>query len=379
LNKTYDAVVIGAGAFGAWTAYHLRNSGRSVALLDQYGAANSRASSGDESRILRMGYGSDEIYTRWALRSRKLWLELFDAVQQPELFQPTGALWTPAPSDRRADETRVAFTNSGVVFQDLGSAEIGARYPQFRFASERIGIFEPEAGVLLARKAVAQVVRAAVGKGVDYFREAASAPEQGRVNISSGGAIDAGLVVYACGPWLPKIFPQLLEGRIRPTRQESFYFGTPRGDGNFAPPRMPAWIDFSDERCPYVVPEVEGRGLKLAFDRHGPEFDPDSGDRLATGVDAARAFLAERFPALAEAPLVESRVCQYENTSTGDFLLDRHPDFDNVWLAGGGSGHGFKHGPVVGEYIRQRIDSEIAHNPKFSLAAKTLERNRSVY
>jgi len=379
LNKTYDAVVIGAGVFGAWTAYHLRNSGRSVALLDQYGPANSRASSGDESRILRMGYGADEIYTRWALRSRHLWLELFQAVEHPELFQPTGALWTPAPSDRRADETRAAFEKSGVLFQALKSAEIEARFPQFKFASERIGIFEPEAGVLMARKAVVQVVRAAIRRGVEYFRDAASAPEQGRVKISSGGALDAGLVVYACGPWLPKIFPQLLEGRIRPTRQESFYFGTPRGDDSFAPPRMPAWIDFADERCPYVVPEVEGRGLKLAFDRHGLEFDPDRGDRVATGVAAARAFLAERFPALAQAPLVESRVCQYENTSNGDFLLDQHPEFDNVWLAGGGSGHGFKHGPAVGEYIRQRIDGEIANNPKFSLATKTLERNRSVY
>ncbi len=379
MGKTYDAVVIGAGVFGAWTAFHLRKSGRSVALLDQYGPANSRASSGDESRILRMGYGADEIYTRWALRSRALWMELFDAAGRPELLQPTGALWTPSPSDPRADQTRRAFEKSGVAYQDLNAAQIEARFPRFRFASGRIGIFEPEAGVLLARKAVVQVVRTAMENGVDYLRDAASAPEQGRVNISSGGALEAGLFVYACGPWLPKIFPKLLEGRIRATRQESFYFGTPAGDSSFAPPRMPAWIDFADERCPYVVPEVEGRGLKLAFDRHGPEFDPDTGDRLAAGVDAARAFLAERLPALADAPLVESRVCQYENTSNGDFLIDRHPEFDNVWLAGGGSGHGFKHGPAVGEYIRQRVDNAIAENPKFSLASKTLDRNRSVY
>ena len=379
LRDTYDAVVVGAGVFGAWTAYHLRKSGRSVALLDQYGPANSRASSGDESRILRMGYGAEEIYTRWALHSRELWIELFDAVNQPELFQQTGALWTPLPSDRRAVETRTTFKKCGVAFEDLDAAGLQARFPQFRFTSERVGIFEPKAGVLVARKAVTQVVAEAVRNGVEYFRQAASAPEGGGIKTSSGGGIQAGLFVYACGPWLPKIFPELLAGRIRATRQEVFYFGTPPGDRRFSPPQMPAWIDFGDERCPYVLPEVENRGFKLAFDRHGPEFDPDTGDRVTTGVDAARAFLGERFPALAEAPLLESRVCQYENTWNGDFLIDRHPDFDHVWLAGGGSGHGFKHGPAVGEYLTKLIDGKAASEPKFSLAGKTLARSRSVY
>jgi sarcosine oxidase len=379
LRDIYDAVVIGAGSFGAWTAYHLRKFGRTVALLDQYGPANSRASSGDESRILRMGYGPAEIYTRWAQRSRRLWIELFGQVEQPELFLQTGALWTPPPGDRRAAETRTTFEKYRVPFEDLDAARLEQRYPQFRFNSERIGIFEPEAGVLLARKAVTQVVAEAVRNGVEYFRETASAPEAGRISTSSGRAIAAGTFVYACGPWLPKIFPELLAGRIRPTRQEVFYFGTPPGDSRFAPPQMPVWIDFGDERCPYVLPEVENRGFKVAFDRHGPEFDPDTGDRLATGVDDTRAFLAERFPALAEAPLVESRVCQYENTSNGDFLIDRHPDFDHVWLAGGGSGHGFKHGPAVGEYVTKLIDGKVASEPLFSLAKKTVERSRSVY
>ncbi|MBZ5609799.1 MAG: FAD-dependent oxidoreductase [Acidobacteriia bacterium] len=379
MPESYDAVVIGAGVFGAWTAYHLRASGRSVALLDAYGPANSRASSGDETRVLRMGYGADEIYTRWAMRSRRLWMELFAAAAQPELFQQSGVLWAPTPGDRRAVETRAAFEKCGVAFQELTAAELRARYPQIRFASERFGVFEPEGGVLLARKGVQQVVRAAIRNGVDYFKAAASAPDGGRVTASSGQVLEAGLYVYACGPWLPKIFPQLLEGRIRPTRQEVFYFGTRAGDRTFAPEQMPVWLDFSDDRCPYALPDVESRGFKLAFDRHGPAFDPDSGDRLATGLTAARAFLAERFPALAEAPLVESRVCQYENTSNGDFLIDRHPEFDNVWLAGGGSGHGFKHGPAVGEYLSKLIDGLVPPEPRFSLATKLREAERTVF
>jgi glycine/D-amino acid oxidase-like deaminating enzyme len=178
---------------------------------------------------------------------------------------------------------------------------------------------------------------------------------------------------------LPKIFPHVLRDRIQPTRQEEFFFGLTAGDRLFAPPQMPAWLDFTDERGAYALPDLENRGFKLAFDRHGPEFDPDTGDRLASGVDGARSFLAERFPALAAAPLVESRVCQYENTSTGDFLIDRHPDFDNVWLVGGGSGHGFKHGPMVGEYVNALIEGSASVESRFSLATKNREPNRAVY
>jgi sarcosine oxidase len=379
LAQSYDAVVVGAGVFGAWTAYHLRRSGRSVALFDAYGAANSRSSSGGESRVLRMGYGSDEIYTRWAMRSRRLWTDFFERVRHPDLFQPTGVLWTTPPGNTRAADTLATFEKCGVAFQFLHSAGLQSKYPQIRFSSEQVGIFELEGGALLARRAVQAVVQAAIQEGVDYFAEAVLAPERGCVKTISGREIRAGVFVYACGPWLPKIFPGILGGRIRPTRQEVFFFGTPPGDSRFAPPAMPVWIDFSDERRAYTLPNLEGRGFKLAFDEYGPEFDPDTGDRVAHGLDAARSFLAERFPALASAPLLESRVCQYENTPTGDFLIDRHPGFNNVWLVGGGSGHGFKHGPAMGEYVTQLIDGVFPAEPRFSLAAMQSRAKRAVH
>jgi glycine/D-amino acid oxidase-like deaminating enzyme len=350
-----------------------------VALLDAYGAGNSRSSSGGESRVLRMGYGSDEIYTRWAMRSRRLWTGFFERVYHPELFQPTGVLWTTPPGDPRAAHTVAAFEKCGVASQSLNPTELESKYPQIRFSSDEVGIFEPEGGALLARRAVQAVVQAAIQEGVDYSTEAALAPEHGCVKTTSGKELRAAVFVYACGPWLPKIFPGNLGGRIRPTRQEVFFFGTPQGDRRFAPPAMPVWIDFSDERRAYTLPDLEGRGFKLAFDRYGPEFDPDTGDRVATGLDAARSFLAERFPALASAPLLESRVCQYENTPTGDFLIDRHPGLNDVWLVGGGSGHGFKHGPAVGEYVTQLIDGVSPVEPRFSLASMQSHAKRAVH
>jgi glycine/D-amino acid oxidase-like deaminating enzyme len=377
--ESYDAVVIGAGVFGAWTAHCLQRTGRSVALLDVYGAGNSRSSSGGESRILRMGYGREEIYTRWSLASLRLWIELFEQVNQPEFFQKTGVLWTPAADDASTAVTLRTLEKCGVVFQFLTNAELTARFPQVRYSSERVGIFEPESGVALARRAVCAVVEDAIRNGVDYFREAALAPDGAEVRTRSGRVLRASTFVYASGPWLPKIFPEILEGRIRSTRQEVFFFGTEPGDRRFTPPHMPAWLDFTDERGAYALPDIENRGFKLAFDRHGPAFDPDTSDRLADGLEAARAFLAERFPALAGAPLVESRVCQYENTSSGDFLIDRHPDFSNVWLVGGGSGHGFKHGPMVGEHVTALIDGSASVEARFSLATKSREAKRAVY
>jgi glycine/D-amino acid oxidase-like deaminating enzyme len=142
---------------------------------------------------------------------------------------------------------------------------------------------------------------------------------------------------------------------------------------------MPTWIDFADEF--YGIPDLENRGFKIALDRHGPPIDPDTAERNVTGATlaAVRRFLARRFPGLKNAPLIEARVCQYENTSNGDFLIDRHPGYDNVWLVGGGSGHGFKHGPALGEYVAERITQGVGVEGRFSLQTKAKLQKRTVY
>ena len=383
----YDVAVIGAGVFGAWTAHRLRQAGLQVVLADAYGAANSRSSSGGESRIIRMGYGADEIYTRSAMRSLVLWQQFCQQTGQP-LFHQAGVLWTAAEGDPYTANTRRTLAKCGAHFEVLSPAELKSRYPQMEFAPGAWGIFEPESGALMARRAVEAVVADAVRHGVAFLREAAAAPPGtgslpavGTTSGGTGGTIRAGAYVFACGPWLPKLFPDLLAKRIAPTRQEAFFFGTPPGDPRFAPPAMPVWIDFSDPRGPYGFPDLENRGVKIALDQHGPPIDPDTADRVpsADSLAAARDFLGQRLPALRHAPLVEARVCQYENTSNGDFLIDRHPDFANVWLVGGGSGHGFKHGPAVGEYVAARILHGGQVDPRYSLASKAETQNRTVF
>ncbi len=386
--KIYDVAVVGAGVFGAWTALHLARSGKRVLLLDAYGPGHSRSSSGDESRIIRMGYGADEIYTRWSMRSLAKWKELFASTHNETLFRKTGVLWLAEAGNSQLRATKAVLRRNGVEFEELEHDAILRSYPQINLEGIASGIYEPESGVLMARRAVAAVVAEAVRIGVD-FRLAAIAEPRGNGAIESiaGGTREnlateqfaAKQFVLACGAWLAKLFPEILGDRIFPTRQSVFYFGVPGGDERFSSPALPTWLIKNDE-C-YGMPDLESRGLKIALDKHGERVDPDTQSRIVTPgeVDEIRRYVAYRFPALGDAPIVETRVCQYENTSNGDFLIDRHPTLSNVWLAGGGSGHGFKHGPAVGEYIAGQILDKAEPEERFLLGKKETVQRRTVY
>jgi sarcosine oxidase len=378
----FDVAVVGAGAFGAWTAWHLRRAGQRVVLVDAYGPGNSRSSSGGETRVIRMGYGADELYTRWSQRSLGRWKELAETNGQ-KLFHETGVLWMARSEDPLTLATLATLTRLGIRYEKLARAELESRWPQIALGPVTWAIHEPGSGALMARRAVQAVAAQAARDGV-VIRTAAILPPRGKgrlgaLSIRGGSTISAGAFVFACGPWLPKLFPDLLEERIFPTRQEVFYFGPPPGDARFAPPAMPVWVDFAEEI--YGLPDIESKGFKVAPDRHGPPFDPDTGERVVSpqGLATVREFVARRFPALEDAPLVASEVCQYENSSNGDFLIDRHPDFDDVWLVGGGSGHGFKHGPAVGEYVAAHLVDGAPVDAKFSLATKQKAQKRTVF
>jgi monomeric sarcosine oxidase len=382
-QSTCDVAVIGAGVFGAWIAYQLQRSGKRVILIDAHGPGHSRSSSGGESRIVRMGYGADEIYTRSAQRALQLWQELFARTNEA-LFQQTGVLWLAQEADPYPVKCAAMLHSVGIPFEKLTASDVHRRFPQIGLERISWAMLEPESGIIMARRAVRTVAREAINNGVEYLQGAVQPPNgEGKLNditITNGQRISAATYVFACGPWLPKVFPGVLGDRILPTRQQVFFFGAPAGDCRFTMPALPTWIDFKDEA--YGLPDTEGRGVKIAIDRHGPGFDPESGNRVVTaeGLLEARQYLARRLPELRNAPVTETRVCQYENTSNGDFLIDLHPDFENVWLVGGGSGHGFKHGPVIGEYVAARIEDKRAGiEPRFSLATKASEQKRAVY
>jgi glycine/D-amino acid oxidase-like deaminating enzyme len=377
-------VVVGAGVFGLWTAHHVHAAGMRVTLVDAHGVANSRSSSGDESRILRCGYGADAIYTRMARESLEAWrsLDRRRPAGEPALLHPCGVLWLGGSDDPYMAATIRTLEMHACEARVLDRSGLHRHVPHLDAADVDRALLEPSCGAVMARRALGALASELAASGIAALTGRAQPPGRGRVDsvrLNDGVVLEADVLVYACGAWLPALFPDVLGDRIRPTRQVVVYFGTPAGDSRFGPASTPAWVDFP--AGVYGIPDLDGRGLKVGIDTHGPPFDPETGDRTVDrrSVETARRWLRRRLPDMAAAPVLESRVCQYENTSTGDFLIDRHPEHDNVLIVGGGSGHGFKHGPAVGAYVARLLTGGGPLEPRFALASKGTLAARQVF
>jgi len=352
--------VVGSGAFGGWTALHLANLGAQVELIDAWGPGNPRSSSGGETRVIRAIYGADRIYVEMVKRAYELW-ETIGASSSEPLYVETGALWLHRKDDAYVRSSVPILRDLGFPVDQLTIADAARRYPQIDFHGVHSVWLERRAGALSARRACG-VVRDAFEKAGGSYRLGRVRPgpivsgSMTSLHLDDGSRVEADAYVFACGPWLGKLFPEVIGDRVRPTRQEVYYFGTPAGSDRYLPGHLPIWIDFG-ERIVYGLPDTHGRGFKIADDTRGEPIDPTSANRTPTaaGIAGARHLLAERFPELAHAPLVAAEVCQYENSPDGHLIIDVHPEAGNVWLIGGGSGHGFKLSPAVGEMTAQMV------------------------
>jgi sarcosine oxidase len=361
MDRSNRVVVVGAGVMGAWTALWLARRGHSVTLLEAYAPGNARSSSGGETRITRSAHGTDDHYPRWQRRALAEWQAL-EIASGATLFQPTGVLWFAGSNDGFEADAAAVLERLAIPIERLSPSEVAARYPAVATDDLAWALLEPEAGALMARRGVATVADELQRIGGELRIGLAEAPAAAGDRLSGlrlrdGSVLEADAFVFACGPWLPSLVPQV---ELSVTRQEVLFFGTPPGDDRFDATRLPTWIDY--DAAYYGMPSIEGRGLKCAPGAPGPLVDPDAQERVvSTSVIAtAREFLARRFPALASQPLVESRVCQYETTADEHFVIDRHAAFENAWVVGGGSGHGFKHGPVIGEYVAALVAGDQA-------------------
>ncbi len=359
-GPTPDLLVVGAGVMGAWTALAARRDGRRVTLVDAFGAGHARATSGDQTRISRCSHGADSLYTRWARDARDGWRTL-EAETGEMLFRQSGALWFTGADDNFAAATIPTLRAIGIPVERLTTDELHARWPQIGTDGITGAVFEPEAGLLMAARGVATAVRrlGEIGGSFAIADVRPGAIDGDRlldVVDGTGRRWPAAMFVFAAGPWLPQLFPDVVGGLVTVTKQDVVYLGPPAGDTRWSDDAIPCWVDMAQPF--YGLPSAEGGGFKIAPDRFGPMWDPEHGERLVDpdAVRVAREYAALRFPDLARQPVIEARVCQYEMTPDAHFLIDRHPAFSNVWLVGGGSGHGYKHGPEIGRHVVARLD-----------------------
>jgi len=326
------AAVVGAGVFGAAIARELAQRSFEVTLVEQYSPGDVRSGSGGDTRLLRFSHGDEEWYTRSAWRSLALWRRL-EAETGERFFEPVGVAWFDTGSDF-VDRSESTLGRVGIRSERL-APDCGL-FPSLGGDDLRSVLFEPDAGVLWARRATQ-----ALARGLRIVCGLASPADPPRADV----------LVWACGSWFGHVFPALVRQRV--TRRDVFFFGAP---GNWT--GAPGWCDY--DGAFYGTGDLGAMGVKVAPDSPGEAVDPDRLERLplSANEELARDYAARRFPALADAPLVGARVCQYDLTPDAHFVVARHPERADWWLVGGGSGHGFKHGPALAEYVADCVENK---------------------
>lgn len=358
-----SAAIVGAGIFGASLADALTARGWAVTLVERYSPANSRSSSGDASRLLRFGHGAgdgkDEWYTRSAWTALQLWRSIAEE-EHRELFVTTGAMWLTRGSDGWAAAAEKVMVEVGVPCQRVAPAELSNYFPSIRTEDLLYGLYEPKACVLRAAECVHVLFGRARRRGARVVYGSAVPHPDGL--FLNGEILGADRVIWACGAWLGRLFPPWAP--VSATSQHVFYWDSP--------PEWrtgPAWLE--DGRDFYGFPDLDGLGLKALSDSRGPWFDLENTRRqLDPRVEVeTKQYLAYRFPALADIHVLRSYVMHYEMTPGRTFLIGPLPGQDRDWLLGGGSGHGFKHGPALGAYLANVLEGRQQLDERFAISA----------
>ena len=363
-----SAVVVGGGIAGVMTALELARRGESVTLIDRWEPGHSRASSTDYNRVIRAIHGRDEFYTLWAREARLRWMELQAEIGQ-RLYYECGALILATQGHCHwEDATAETFDKLGVPYYRFSAQETAARFPQFDTASVAYSLYEPEAGMIMAHRGV----RA----GLELFQRAGGKVERGHVTtdaderlILNGKPLEADLIVVATGPWMADMYPRTVKPITAVVGVNVLYTSTPDGDASFDQENMPCWIDHGEKS--FGLPSTEGSGVKAAV-VIPDKIDLDNDERLIRRETLARtrSYIRKRFPGLVGQKVVDSKFNQIILTPDTHFIVDWHPKHDNVLLAGGCSGHLYKHGPVFGDFVAGVGRREYGTADRFKIAGR---------
>ena len=360
------AIVVGAGVFGASVAHRLAGDGWDVTLVERDDPGHDGASSGGESRLLRCVHGPDTLYARSARRARELWRAVEEESGE-SLYEECGMAWFSRTDDGWVADAERALRAEGLDAEHLDPADAALLYPSLHTDDLAFVLLEPEAGVLRAAPGVRALVRAAQARGATLLRGTATPSPAGPV--VDGRTLEADAVVWACGPWLASLFGDVVS--IRATSQDVLFFAPP-GPG-WSVGEVPGWVDY--DGAFYGHGDLDGLGVKACPDTEGEPLDLDGPRVVSAGAEErARTLLSARFPAFSSAPLRSSRACGYELTLDTQFVVAPHPELAATWLVGGGSGHGFKHGPALAEHVAALISGASPPEPRFALGPRRADR-----
>jgi monomeric sarcosine oxidase len=365
----YDLIVIGAGVVGSATAYQSAKAGHRVLLLEQYAIDHQRGSSHGYSRIIRYAY-DHPTYIALAKAAFPAW-SAFEEDAGETFYVRSGGIDLSHPGEPLFVKMLDSLAEMEIPYEILSTDELRALFPQFTPDSDMVALYQKDAGVIRASKAVQAFVRRARELGADVRDQM---PVLGIRPVADGVEVQtasetfsASRVVVASGGWLrPMLLPLGLDLPLQPIAAQENYL-TPLGDlSEFTADRFPVWIAHVQAQYGnilYGLPSIDGSGVKIGL-HSGPPLDPASPDRVPdTRLAQAMLDFARHAIPQAAGAVASSRVCIYTLTPDEHFIIDRHPDYPQVIIASCCSGHGFKFGPTLGQILSDlAFDQEVTQD-----------------
>jgi len=350
-----DICILGGGVMGLSTAYNIaKNSDSQVLVLDRYGIGNEYCSSNDVNRVFRYSYGNDELYTRLAVESLRLW-KLLEEESGESLLLGTGLLLLQGEDENANRFNEASFrtlSRLGLGAEEFGASELTKRFPQFRAEH---AFFDSHGGVLLASKALGTLQSLAKARGVEFLQgQAQRTLSENSLEVTSGDnrVIEFRKLVSTVGPWTNSL---LISGMvtITPTRQQIIYFQPPDGLGHFRPGKCPVF--FTDRH--YGLPAAGIDAVKVSPKDLAEPVDPETAKRTVDDeqVAACREACRRFVPGIADGEVFRTKVCLYDMTENSDFVLDRSRDQPDIVYGYGFSGHGFKFAPLIGKVLAEMV------------------------
>lgn len=359
----HRAVVVGAGIVGVAAALELRRRGWGVVLVEVGPVPRPLATSYDHSRIVRMDYGRDRELATLAREAIVGWDRWNRAVFDRPLFHRTGFLLlsrSPLPGGGFEAESLACLEAMGEPIERLGPSDLARRFPLWAGGPWVDGYLSLNAGWAEAGEVVRQLARRAAAEGVSIVdgRVTQLTDRGGRVvgvRLADGTGLEADTVVLACGAWTPSLLDDM-RPHLEPRAQPVLFF-RPDDPASFRPPAFPVWAADIARTGWYGFPASDEGLVKIGHHGAGWSGDPEHPGEVPSALESrCRDFLRGHLPALAGAPLVRARACYYADTRDGDFWIARHPERRGLVVAAGGSGHGFKFGPVLGPLVADAVE-----------------------